>query len=103
MVEAFPVGCSVLVLFLYVLSFFRILSVSDYVAVAIVAAALIYAIASYRKSKTHGRDILRFALRELFSPSALTALAMVMVVTVCVGAKAVSWWDDYNFWATDVK
>ena len=42
MVEAFPVGCSVLVLFLYVLSFFRILSVSDYVAVAIVAAALIY-------------------------------------------------------------
>ena len=32
MVEAFPVGCSVLVLFLYVLSFFRILSVSDYVA-----------------------------------------------------------------------
>ena len=103
MVEAFPVGCSVLVLFLYVLSFFRILSVSDYAAVAIVAAALIYAIASYRKSKTHGRDILRFALRELFSPSGLTALAMVMVVTVCVGAKAVSWWDDYNFWATDVK
>ena len=33
----------------------------------------------------------------------ITAFIMVIVVTVCVRDKAVSWWDDYNFWATDVK
>lgn len=103
LVEAFPVGCSVLVLFLYVLSFFRILSFSDYVAVAVVAAAAVYAIIVYKKSKADGRNMLRFIRRELLSASSLTALAMAVIVTACVSAKAVSWWDDYNFWATDVK
>ena len=28
---------------------------------------------------------------------------MTVVMTVCVSSKVVSWWDDYNFWATDVK
>ncbi|MDE7014907.1 MAG: hypothetical protein K2P19_09590, partial [Kineothrix sp.] len=96
-------GCSVLVLFLYVLSFFRILSFSDYVAVAVVAAAAVYAIIVYKKSKADGRNMLRFIRRELLSASSLTALAMAVIVTACVSAKAVSWWDDYNFWATDVK
>ena len=106
LVEAFPVGCSVLVLFLYVLSFFRILSFSDYGAVAIVAAVLIYAAIARRKGKVHGRNgqnVFRFAMQELLSPSALTAFAMTAIVTACVSAKLVSWWDDYNFWATDVK
>ena len=106
LVEAFPVGCSVLVLFLYVLSFFRILSFSDYAAVAIVAAVLVYAVIAGRKGKVNGRNrqnVFRFAMQELLSPSALTALAMTAIVTACVSAKLVSWWDDYNFWATDVK
>lgn len=106
LVEAFPVGCSVLVLFLYVLSFFRILSFSDYGAVAIVAAVLIYAAIACRKGKVHGRNgqnVFRFAMQEFLSPSALTAFAMTAIVTACVSAKLVSWWDDYNFWATDVK
>lgn len=99
-VEAFPVGCSLLVLLLYLLSFFRALSFSDYLAAAGLIAAVFFLM---KKPKEQRREIMGYARRELFSASALTALGMAFLVCFCVGGKAVSWWDDYNFWATDVK
>ncbi|RKI88071.1 hypothetical protein D7V94_19875 [Parablautia intestinalis] len=99
-VEAFPVGCSLLVLVLYVLSFFRALSFSDYIAAAGGIAAVIFLL---KKPKEQRRQIMGFARKELFGAGTLTALGMSLIVCFCVGGKAVSWWDDYNFWATDVK
>ncbi|NBJ93262.1 hypothetical protein [Parablautia muri] len=99
-VEAFPVGCSLLVLGLYLLSFFRALSFSDYIAAAgLIATLFILA----KKTKEQRKEIMSFVRGELFRASTLTALFMAIVVCICVGGKAVSWWDDYNFWATDVK
>lgn len=99
-VEAFPVGCSLLVLVLYGLSFFRALSFSDYIAAA---GVIITAAVLLKKPGERRREILDFARGELFSASALTAIGMCLAVSLCVGGKAVSWWDDYNFWAADVK
>lgn len=100
LVEAIPVGVALLILMLYLLAFFRGLSASDYIAMAVIGAAMIY---FFRVSGEKRRDIVRFAREELLSPGALTAFVMVILVTVCVSGKVVSWWDDYNFWATDAK
>ena len=98
--EAFPVGTSLMVLMLYVLAFFGALSFSDWIAAGAVAAAVIY---MFRIPKEKRRVMLKSVGQDLSGPGMLTALAMVLVVTVCTSGKVVSWWDDYNFWATDVK
>ena len=99
-VEAVPVGTSLLVMLLYGLSFFRALSLSDYLAAAFLLFVLIRFI---RASRDEKRNMLSFGKDCLTEGGALTALLMTAVVTICVGSKLVSWWDDYNFWATDVK
>lgn len=100
LVEAIPVGCSLLIFMLYVLSFFRALSVSDIICCAgIVLAAVFF----FRQQKEKRREILEFVKEELLRPGTLTAFFMIIAVTICVSGKVVSWWDDYNFWATDVK
>lgn len=100
LVEAFPVGCSLWILMLYVLSFFRALTVSDFISCLGIAALLIYLI---KIQKGRRREIFRFARQELLGAGTITALLMVIIMTICVSGKVVSWWDDYNFWATDVK
>ncbi len=100
LVEVVPVGCALLILMLYVLAFFRALSFSDFLALLGLAVAGIYLI---KVQKDRRRELISFAGRELLSPAMLTALAMTVIVTVCVSGKVVNWWDDYNFWATDAK
>lgn len=100
LVEAIPVGVALLILMLYLLAFFKGLSASDYIAVAVVVAMAVYL---FRVSGEKRRAIIRFVREEFLSPSTLTAFVMVILVTVCVSGKMVSWWDDYNFWATDAK
>ena len=99
-VESIPVGCSLLVFELYALSFFGRLSFSDVIAVIWLVLAAVYAA---RLSGEKRKELAGFCFGELTSPGAITAIVMTVIVTVCVGEKAVSWWDDYNFWATDVK
>ncbi len=99
-VEAVPAAVSLLVLVLYVLCFFRGLWVSDYLAAAVVAAAGIYVL---RLSKEERKKRFIFVRHEMTDAGTITAVIMTVVVTLCVSGKAVSWWDDYNFWATDVK
>ena len=99
-VESIPVGCSLLVFELYALSFFGRLSFSDVIAVIWLVLAVVYIA---RLSKEKRKELVGFCFGELKGPGAITAIVMSVIVTVCVGEKAVSWWDDYNFWATDVK
>ncbi len=99
-VEAVPVGSSLLVLGLYLLSFFRALSLSDGIAAGWV---VLWGVFLLRMSREKRKELLCFVGRELASPASLTALVMTVVMTICVGGKVVSWWDDYNFWATDAK
>lgn len=100
-VESVPVSVSILVLLLVAFSFFRGgLRLWDVVAVLLPVAAGVYLM---RIQKEKRREIFLFAKKELTDPGTVTAVALVLAVTVCVSGKAVSWWDDYNFWATDVK
>lgn len=99
-VEGIPVGCSLLVIELYALCFFRQLSFSDTIALIWLLAVCLFFV---RLPKEKRKEMTGFAVREMTDPGTLTALAMTAAVTIGVSGKAVSWWDDYNFWATDVK
>lgn len=100
MVEAAPVGSALLILGLYPLAFFRMLSFSDYLSAAVTGLCVFCFV---RLTPGRQKELIGFVKREIVSPATLTALVMTAVMAIGVSGKAVSWWDDYNFWATDAK
>lgn len=100
LVDVIPAAVCILVLVLYGLSFIRGLLLSDYLAVGVCLFAAIFLI---RASKERRNDIAVFCLEEIKKPGSIIALVMMIAVPLLVSGKAVTWWDDYNFWATDVK
>lgn len=100
LVDVIPAAVCILVLLLYGLSFFQGLLLSDYLAVGV---CLLTAIFLIRASKEKRKDIAAFFLEEIKKPGSIIALALMIAVPLLVSGKAVTWWDDYNFWATDAK
>ena len=100
MVDVLPMVVSLLVLVLYGLAFIHRLSWLDGINCFVVGAAILLLIL---KGKEKRRELFAFGKRELLHPGWLVAVFTIVVVTVCVSGKVVNWWDDYNFWATDVK
>ena len=99
-VEAVPAAVSIQVLLLYGLCFFNGLWLWDYISAAITAGAVVLIL---RQQKQRKKELLSFAKKELLDTGTVTAVALSVIVTFGVLAKPVSWWDDYNFWAADVK
>lgn len=99
-VDTIPVAVSLLVLVLYMLSFFNALSFSDLLALLVLAGAVVFLV---RISGEKRGEVLGYVREQLVSPGFLTAAVMTVVVVFCVRDKVTVWWDDYNFWATDVK
>ena len=78
LVEAIPVGCSLLIFLLYVLSFFRALSFSDVISCIVAAVTFLL---FFRLPKEKRREVLGFVKEELLRPAALTAFFMTLAVT----------------------
>ena len=96
-----PVGISGLVLLLYVLSFGRHLTWIDGIAPLLLCGMGLYFF--MRKKGEQRKELLRQCIEILKDPSTAVGLILFVAVAVGVSGKVVSWWDDYNFWATDVK
>lgn len=95
-----PLATCILILILYVLAFFRRLSWIDYFSTAIVVGAVLRVLflSGEKKKKLFAQ------LRELFfAPSAIAAMVLLTGAVLLTGNKITTWWDDLNFWATDVK
>ena len=95
-----PSATCILILTLYVLAFFRRLSWIDYFSTAIVVGAVLRVLflSGEKKKKLFAQ------LRELFfAPSAIAAMVLLTGAVLLTGNKIATWWDDLNFWATDVK
>lgn len=99
-VEVMPVFACALVLVLYVLAMMRRLPWIDGIAVLAVAAFGIWLVSRQREQR---KEFVRICLRNMTYASFLTAVFLLTVVVVCTSGKVVTWWDDINFWATDVK
>lgn len=100
LVNVIPVAVSLLVLLLYGLSFVNGLSRSDYLAAAVTSAAVIWLIGMPKQRR---KELFSFCLEELKKPGSMVAVLLLTAVPILTSAKTVTWWDDYNFWATDAK
>lgn len=99
-VEMLPVGISSLVLLLYVLSFGRHLGWIDGIAPLLLCGVVLY---FFTRKREQRKELLRQCIEILKDPSTIAGIILLLLVVVGVSGKVVSWWDDYNFWATDVK
>ena len=99
-VEVLPVLTCILVLVLYALALLGHLSLIDIIAVVTIAAFLIYLV---KCNKDQRADLGRHCLKNMTHVSTVTALALILFIVICTSQKVVTWWDDINFWATDVK
>lgn len=98
--ETMPVFVCVLVLVLYALAMVHHLSWIDGVAVAVLILFGVWLISRRREEQ---KAFFSGCLKEMTCASFLTAFFLLVVIAVCTSGKVVSWWDDINFWATDVK
>ena len=98
--DCIPAAVSLLILLLYGLSFGNLLWLTDILAPLFLLGSGIFV---FKMDSEKRKEFAVFATKELHTPAFLTALLLFLAVTVCVSGKLTSWWDDYNFWATDVK
>ena len=100
LVDILPVAVSILILLLYLLAFFNGLYLIDGISLLLLAVTGFYLLLI---NKEKGRQIIRALPAKLFHPGFLAVLFIMILVSVLVKDKVVTWWDDYNFWATDAK
>ncbi len=100
LVEMFPVLTCMLSLTLYILAFFRRMDLIDGIGMLMITAFVIWLIGGKRERR---KLFARECLQKITQPSFVTAVLLLFAVGLCTSQKIVTWWDDINFWATDVK
>lgn len=100
MVEIFPVLTCMLILALYVLAFCHRLNYIDGIGILVIVLFGGWLMSRKREQRA---AFGKACLENVTTPSFITAILLLAAVILCTSQKAVSWWDDINFWATDVK
>lgn len=88
-----------LVICLYALAFTRHLSTIDILFPAVAAALVIYLVINRNKC----RDFGGYVKENLLSAPCIIYVILAVVIVAGVSSKMVTWWDDINFWASDLK
>lgn len=101
-VDVLPLSACILILILYVLAFFRRLSAIDWIGGVFLLAVLGY-FGVYCRETGQRKQLWAQIKRELSHPGTITALLVFAGTTCLVSGRIATWWDDVNFWATDVK
>lgn len=100
MVETLPVAVCLLTLCLYILAFFDSLWISDVLGISI----LLYYLTKIVRASKEEKNLLKIkCVDKLKAPSFWVFTGLMILVAIGVASKMITWWDDYNFWATDVK
>ena len=100
MAEVFPVTACGLIFLLYILAYFRCLSWIDGVSIGII---LLTIWRSFKATK-EDRKIWFYKSKKLMShPVTIMVIVGATIVSLLVLGRIALWWDDVNFWATDVK
>lgn len=98
--EIFPAGTALWIFLLYLLAFFRRLSAIDGLSLLFCLGVLFF----FGKTERGDRQIWIGKLRRQFmDPVMVTLLLTIITVSILVMGRTTLWWDDLNFWATDVK
>lgn len=98
--EVVPVTACGLIFVLYILAYFRCLSLIDGISIGIILCGLFYCF----KMEVGKRKVWLGEIKNLlFHPVTIMIACSVLVVSFLVQGRIALWWDDINFWATDVK
>lgn len=100
LVEAMPVSVCVLILTLYALAMIHRLSWIDGIAAMVIAVFVVWIVTRPGES---GKEFATVCAEKMTQSSFVMAVLLLLVIAVCTMGKVVTWWDDINFWATDVK
>lgn len=100
LVEVLPVLICMLVFVLYALAMIRHLSLIDVLSLFIIAVFLIWFI---KNNKEKRADFTKICLYNMTQASFITAVILIAFVVIFTSHRVVAWWDDINFWVTDVK
>ena len=100
LVEAAPVFICVLALVLYGFSMLHHLSWIDGLAGGVIGLSAGWLISRKKEQRS---KVFGMCLEKMGEPPFLAAVLLFLVVILCTSGKVVSWWDDINFWAADVK
>lgn len=99
-VDVLPAAVCILVLVLVALGYLGHFSWLDVIALGVLCGG---GIGLARKGREEKKRIGEFFWKEIKEPGTVILLVTVLAVTFLVRDKTVTWWDDLNFWATDVK
>lgn len=94
--DILPFVWCALILVLYGLAYCRALNLIDVIAPVTAAGLTILAVKSYNKRP--GTAVLRD-----ISASLVAYTLLCILLPIALAPKIVTWWDDINFWATDLK
>lgn len=99
--DILPLLFSLIILFLYVLSFVRHMSWIDGISVVLLIICAGWLFTHLRNQQIS--EFTKYVKREVTSGAFIWYILMILFITLTVSSKVVTWWDDYNFWATDLK
>lgn len=98
--EVLPVSVGGLLLLLYILGLCKNM---NFVSVIAITVSSIFMAALLLMGKS-GREMFFKELGKFYlNPRSVVIVAGLVIVTVLTSAHVASWWDDINYWATDVK
>ena len=100
LVETMPVFVCMLILILYALAMIHRLPWIDGIVAVVVAAFVVWIVSRPGEvRKEFGTE----CIGKMTQASFVAAVMVLLVITACTIGKVVTWWDDINFWAADVK
>ena len=98
--EVVPITACGLIFVLYILAYFRSLSLIDGISIGIILCGLFCCF----KMEVGKRKVWLDEIKNLlFQPVTIMIVCSVLAVSFLVQGRIALWWDDINFWATDVK
>ena len=100
-IEIAPYFICAIGLVLYVLGFFRLLSMIDWILILAGAGAIFYTVQTVRKQGT--TQLIQELKRQLIDPYLWGCILMMLVLCVALRGEQFLEWDAYNFWGPDVK
>lgn len=90
-----------LILVLYVLAFTRSLNLIDIIFPMVAASLAVICVLRLKKEGIQG--LVQYKGDNLLSVPFLTYCIICISLPILLSAKVVTWWDDINFWASDLK
>lgn len=92
--DTLGITCCGCILLLYILAFFRILSWIDFISMPVIALIIV---------RMANEGTLSEYFKKLCTVQNLCIILTLVLISVSQVPRVATWWDDINFWATDVK